>query len=67
MKLRLKQDYVLSNLQVQEVFYVVEVYGGQEIELAEFYTYQEAEEGFEEIVNFYKNKPKKRTISEVSI
>lgn len=67
MKLRLKHDTVLRNLEFQEVFYVVEVYGGQEIELAEFYTYEEAEEGFESIVNFYKNKPKKRTINEVSI
>jgi len=69
MKLRLKKDYSLnmSTLKAEEVFIVVEVYGGQEIELAEFITYPEAEQGFETITDFYKNKPKKRTINEVSI
>jgi len=69
MKLRLKKDYSLnmSTLKAEEVFIVVEVYGGQEIELAEFTTYPEAEQGFETITDFYKNKPNKITINEVSI
>ena len=69
MILRLKKDYSLnvSTLKAVEEFTVVEVYGGQEIELAEFTTYPEAEQGFEAITDFYKNKPKKITINEVSI
>jgi len=69
MKLKIKKDYVLNHhdFSAQEVFLIVEEYGCQDLELHRSGNYHDAIEAFEKISEFYKNKPKKITIHELSI